>query len=268
MLNAFILYVLSMFLMGMNWIFFQAPTASFTNAGSFSPDGTNEMVGSIADSADFDATTELSFGCWVKGSGGVDFAGILAHWSAASRGYLIGVGGTGNNTKPRVQFCGSAGTSTCSQNKTVIADSAVIFDTAWHHVVATWDSGTILLYVDGSSVAWSYETDTGSFTTLFNSTANVTIANYDLSSFYMTGYVDECFIIKSVLSGATISSIYNSGSPNDLINDVGIAPSGWWRFESDSHYSNANGILDSSGNGNHGTGANLESGDINDPQVP
>lgn len=258
-----VLFVLAFFTLGMNWIFIQAPVASFTNAQSFGPDGTDEEINRLDDNL-LDATTALSFGCWVKGSSGINFAGIISHWIGSSRGYLLGLGGTGENTKPRFQFCGTGvgESATCGLEKTGVADSAVIIDGNWHHLGVTFSSGTVALYVDGASVAFTYDVNE-SFTSLYPSTANVTIGNYDGSSFWFIGNIDECFIdAANAYSAGTMANIYNSGTPTHLIDDEGLSPTAYWRFESDSNATTSFGILDETANAFHATGSNLEAADL------
>jgi hypothetical protein len=98
-----------------------------------------------------------------------------------------------------------------------------------------------------------------------NAAFDITISeSFNTTAAGFTGNVDECAIFTSVLSGAQITAIYNSGVPDSLSS---YSPGGWWRFESDSG-TGASEIIDASGNANHGTSTNFEAGDINDPDVP
>ena len=61
----------------------------------------------------------------------------------------------------------------------------------WHHIVATRESGTLKLYVDGSQVA------SASCTTNFDSTLSLAVgAQVSTGSNYFGGYISDCRIVK------------------------------------------------------------------------
>lgn len=81
-------------------------------------------------------------------------------------------------------------------------------DTNWHHLVTNYDgAGTWTLYLDGSSVGTASETPGVTIT------PNFMIGNLQTSlGFPYDGLIDEFAAWSRTLSGAEVTSVYNSGS--------------------------------------------------------
>lgn len=92
----------------------------------------------------------------------------------------------------------------------------------WFHVVATHESGSDKLYVNGSLEASG---SASNFST--TDAANLRIGSSSLFSLYHQGLIDEVSFFNSALSASDVTSIYNSGVPADLSS---LSPVGWWRM--------------------------------------
>ncbi len=114
-----------------------------------------------------------------------------------------------------------------------VAASGLIADTLWHHVAATQDGTSVVLYVDGTP------TQVGPYTSVFQFNTPVAIGaegnNYGNT---FLGQIDEVDVFNRALSGAEVAAIYAAGSagkcplPPPPVCDP--APSGlvsWWRGE-------------------------------------
>ena len=78
------------------------------------------------------------------------------------------------------------------------------------------------LYVNGS-----VQTSTLSLSSISYSTAtSAKIGSYYTGN-YLDGLIDEVSLFDSALSASDITSIYNSGVPNDISS---LNPVGWWRM--------------------------------------
>ena len=146
------------------------------------------------------------------------------------------------------------GTSSTAQDDSAshVADD----DSAWYHVVTTWDTtadggaGEIKLYVN--SVLQE--------TTAIGGTWSGTLAAADIAknsrsdAGYFKGYIDEVAIYNLALDADAITAIYNSGVGINLTRDVGNYDNasdltGYWKMEENTGTT----IVDSSGGSNTGT---------------
>ena len=117
-------------------------------------------------------------------------------------------------------------------------------DGNWHHLLGVFIASTDnwRVFVDGNSTpeinqtiaSWQY----------FDK--NVKIGQQGSQTNYFVGNVDECAYWLSDES-ANLSTIYNSGVPNNL-NDLSTPPLSWWRFED-----TGTTATDSGSGGNDGT---------------
>ena len=89
----------------------------------------------------------------------------------------------------------------------------------WYHLALVYNATSATFYLDGSSVA----TKTVDITT----TASRSMYYAGTLAYFFDGRMDELSIFDSALSGATVSSIYNGGTPTDL---TSLSPVHWWRM--------------------------------------
>ena len=121
----------------------------------------------------------------------------------------------------------------------------------WHHVVATYKDSTktLKIYLDGVLK------DTTIGTTSSNSASiSLSIGCYGSGvSAFFTGNIDEVGIFDVELSASDVTTIYNSGVPNDI---SALSPLGWWRMGDGDTYPT---ITDNGSGGNDGTMTNMSS---------
>jgi hypothetical protein len=135
--------------------------------------------------------------------------------------------------------------------------STQVNDGNWHHVVYISDGSAWKIYVDGA--------DEGTLTTVISGGASDGSWYGDLPSInalrigcqernlgttsFFNGNIDEVAIWDSALSSSDITSIYNSGVPNDISS---LSPAGWWRM-GDNDSGTGTTITDQGSGGNDGT---------------
>ena len=195
---------------------------SFTNTYSLAFDGVDDFLETTKTAA----LTTASLSMWVKVTG--NFA-VNERQSLASnddfnhgRDFIIADTPTTTNEAYIGMFAGGI-----IYGKTSASGGIPINDGNWHHLVWTYDgsagtSASINLYVDGQnqysnasySSYWSYEIK-------FQYFGKPTSANT-----YFSGSMDEVAYFDSILSSSEITTMYNSGVPNDL---TSLNPIVWLR---------------------------------------
>lgn len=132
----------------------------------------------------------------------------------------------------------------------VRSDTVQIPDNTWTHIAVTFDgtestaTDKLKLYINGSYVS---QVVTGSNTGLPQGTA--TVLNYigrTFSGIRQTGNIDELDIWDSTLTASNITSIYNSGSPNDI---TSLNPLSWWRMGDEATWDGSKWTLTDQGSG-------------------
>jgi hypothetical protein len=114
----------------------------------------------------------------------------------------------------------------------------------WYHGLVVRSSGTVTIYLNGSSVA--SVSNTGQFN---SSTSSSKIGDDNSNNPAFPGLIDEVAVWSSALSSSDITSIYNSGTPNDISS---LSPVGWWRMGDNDGGTGAT-ITDQGSGGNDGT---------------
>lgn len=119
----------------------------------------------------------------------------------------------------------------------IYVDTSFLSIDTWHHVVATYDGSNnvsgINVYIDGSLDNDSNGTS-GTITSISNSESLIIGARPNLSGAYeYAGNIDEVAIFDSALSSSDVTTIYNSGVPNDI---TSLSPTAWWRMGDESGY--------------------------------
>jgi len=202
------------------------------NTKSIDLDRASSQWLSITDASQtgLDITGDLSFMAWVKidqlpSTAGGNF-GLFGKWKvAASReGYMWQ--SQGDVMQLRYDVGGA----------TTYADSDAAFWVAgdvgvWRHVAVTVDvsAKAIVMYKDASIVA---STNGASSAASIGDNAQPFLLgrNWATDSQYLDGLMDEVGMYNAVLSGATITSDYNSGSGTERSSGESSIVGGW-RFE-------------------------------------
>jgi len=203
---------------------------TFPNTKSILLDGVDDFVncGDPSNLSFGNATTDspFSISAWIKVSaiGSTHYIvtkSLIVNSSAAKYEYLFYVSSSGNLVVSLYDGFRSIRRSTFSSGGPVSAG-------AWHHVAMTYNGvgGTnanqgVKLYLNNSLITASYSAN------------NTYVAMHNTSQAFKIGEstggnIDEVAVFDSELSASDVTSIYNSGVPNNL-NDLSTPPLSWWR---------------------------------------
>lgn len=233
--------------------------SSFASTNSFTFDGNLDFVtmGDVLQTSNTGADP-FSMSIWYKTTKAYTTM-IMTRWynSSPYGGYSMHM--TGNNML--TFFIGSfQGSAYILVRSNVLP---VHSDGNWHHLVATYDGSRtasgVNMYFDGSPLTINVNRDVApnyinTNTTEFMIGARGTTSNY---GFEFNGNLDEASYFDSVLDQDDVTSIYNSGVPNDI---SGLNPVGWWRMGEDATYAGGQWTLTDQGSGgNNGTSATIPS---------
>lgn len=189
--------------------------ASFASTNSMNFDGVDDCI-----DPDFTTgTNDVSISFWMKSSTAVNYNDIRIAFGARPT-----VGGTTYTIgRTRSQF------ATPTQLNAEINGtfgSTVLNDGNWHNLVYTLNFTTkeVKAYVDGNTTPEATKT----FPSWISNFQPFIGALPTLSNF-INGNVDECALWYSVLTTSDVTTIYNSGVPNNL-DDLSTPPTAWYRM--------------------------------------
>jgi len=155
-------------------------------------------------------STGLTISAWIKPSAFSGQRAIVSKWvgSQSQDQYLLMLSGN------KVMFAvGNSGTSASGHQGNISLST-----TAWHHVVATWDtSGTHQIYVDG---VLDINVVNNSFKTINNTSATeLTIGYQSNGSRYFLGSIDDVKLFNQKLDATEIQALHNETSiiQNNLV---------------------------------------------------
>ena len=149
-----------------------------------------------------------------------------------------------------------AGSSVSTQTNNAVTD------TNWHHLVVTASgaSGTLSVYLDGNTTpiaTASLGSVTSSSTQQDLAIGGRIISNSVNSS--LDGRIDEVSIWNTAISSADVSSLYNGGSPVDLLDSSSYDTDrtgdlfSWWRMGDGTEAASGSTVYDMSSNSNNAT---------------
>jgi len=237
-------------------------TPSFSNTKSIELDGIDDYV-NVANNSNLsfgngttDSPFSISFWVNLNSLSGNNNVFIGKDSGSPNREYAVGM--FSNSNKVRFFIKDNGGNSQQS-----IDSTTNLTTTNWFHIVTTYSgvggsnaADGMKIYINGS-----LETSTNiikqSYTAMKNTSALLTIGKINSTPSQISGLIDETAVFNSELSASDITSIYNSGIPNDI---TSLSPLSWWRFE-------GTGLTatDSGTGGNDGT---LENGVTRSTDVP
>ena len=149
----------------------------------------------------------------------------------------------------------------------LVFSTADVNDGNWHHVAITIDNDDYIFYVDGSTAgSGTFSTATGDCS-VSTTTSNMQIGSRSTdagvkgANNLFNGQVDELSIFNYKLTSGNITSIYNSGVPNNL-NDLTTAPILWYRMGEDATFATNWSLPDNGSGSNTGTSANMDLADL------
>lgn len=189
---------------------------------------------------DFNTDDTFSISCWLKRSGGTPnqeggFVTKMANVAGGSndsayQGYALY---TFDTLQKRPALLLLRDLSSNDFLRVIATDASTLNDTNFHNLVVTYNGNSDLsgvkMYLDGSSIALTEETDNlGISDSILTNTALAIggfVDNPDSTSqgnqvLNFDGNMDEVAIWTKVLSAAEVTAIYNSGSGVDLTNGI------------------------------------------------
>lgn len=199
------------------------------------------------------SSTSIAGASWMNGLTNLSWE----FWFKTSSGGTVALVGRSN--------AGSFGSADTNQWRAYMVSgqiTAQLFNTSWnplgavtspltyndnvrHHCVATWNGTTLILYIDGVSVASAAVAGT------LPSPATLPIEFGRMASnFPITGTFDEFALYGTALSAARVAAHYLAGSSPYATAVSMDTPSLYWRFNETTGTSGA--VIDSSGNARHG----------------
>jgi hypothetical protein len=192
-------------------------TASGFINGAYDYDGVNDEV-TVTDSDDFsfvtggtDTAFSISFWIYHDSTSGADTV-IAKQNQGTNEEWFIYLGGTGIII---VRMCSSVG------NNTEVFTTGTVSQSAWHHIVITYDGSEsisgVTIYLDGASASLDTPSVTGAgFTGFTNTAEDVRIGSRRVgggANNFFDGKIDEIGVWKGrELNLTEVASIYNDGA--------------------------------------------------------
>ena len=212
---------------------FAGCTPSFTNTYSLAFDGVDDYVDTGITTT---GTNDVSISCWIKTNetfayteSRCAFGGIDLTFGA---NYTLGRLGSefGSPDDMKVRVFNTFGTTKLNDN-------------SWHNIIYTYDytSKEVKVYVDGNTTP-----EISATVSLFRSKKIAIGWNGTTSSYHFEGNVDEASYFNSVLTPANVSSIYNSGTPNDISSISGLTA--WYRNGDNGSYKSPQWLIPNNSN--------------------
>ena len=174
--------------------------AGIANNYSMSFDGTNDFIDVGSFSLNANAGTVSA---WIKSSNTSDFQMIIGKFVSGSRQLQFR---TETNGKIRLILYKS------STVNSLLDSTGTVLDGNWHHVVFTYNSSGINLYIDGSASG----SNTTNITPVQASTDNFMIGARKISTpeKFFNGSIDEVAVWNTALTSTQVAEIYNGTGTN------------------------------------------------------
>ena len=212
----------------------------FTNQYSVSFDGTDDYI-TIPHNSVFNITGSITISAWFKLDSNTKYMSFLTKRASGSIAFQFYNTLTGGGLDGNLRFAPGDGSA--------YAGNSQIPTGSWNHGAIVVDNNSYTFYLNGSADG------TGSLTLNTTNSADLTIGKLGDTANYGDGNVDEVAIFNTALSASNITSIYNSGVPNDISS---LSPVGWWRMGDGGTWDGTNwSIPDASENSNTGTTTNM-----------
>ena len=194
-------------------------TPGFNNNNSVDLAGDDDIV-TCGNIASINSASNVSISCWVKAD---TFPGSTFN-------SLWGGGNTGGNATGRFWLTANSGRFNIYNGGTQnFSFTTTVSTGTWYHVVAVVSgSSNFTLYVNGSQV--------GGTVTTFTSLTSVSGNNFQMGGnptydpYFWDGLIDEFAVFPSALTSSQVTTIYNSGTPDDLST---YFPTVWLRMGDD-----------------------------------
>ena len=231
--------------------------APFSNEFSFEFDGVDERF-TTGLNLGFTSYPNFSISYWINTNASfTDFQSYFA--IAVNVSYGSGM------------FNFSAGRLNKTQTKLVVgvqgngsaSGTTALDDGQWHHIIQTYsDNGNntqrVRIYVDGNTTP---EVDLASTLSYAPLTGDLFIgARNSSNDRAFPGNIDEVSVFNTALGSSDITTIYNSGTPNDLSSHSNLIA--WYRMGDEANFESGTWTLTNQGSSsNNATSSNMEEAD-------
>jgi hypothetical protein len=176
---------------------------------------------SIADDPDFNFGPRMTAMVWVKGAP-QNTKTLISNWEnivANKGGWWMGSSENNPYDKLRVVITDD-GSYNSTHDKRYYTTNAIAFDSNWHYVGFTWNSGTLKLYIDGVEAVATKGWD-GEITSIYNNDVSINIGSYLSSGSpagYLTGFMDDVYLYGAAIPTSQIKEQYYAGLNSLLSN--------------------------------------------------
>ncbi len=224
--------------------------SSFASTNSFTFDGNSDYI-DMGNTLDFTNTDAFSISCWFKRtrSGVSEFLVSKQDSTSNSRGYTLLIPFDDNKVTVVIR------NNTASSGRLIVDCTTAITDTNWHHIVMTYDGSSsvsgINLYLDGNNNTGA---TSGTLSATISNSASFQIGAKNGGNEF-SGNIDEVSVFNLELSASDVTSVFNSGVPNDISS---LSPLSWWRMGEAANYAGGAWTLVDQGSGsNNGSSTTL-----------
>lgn len=184
-----------------------ALTGDSNTAVTLNNTGQSTQSGSVPNATGLNKTNNFSLELWIKRSSGRSgvlqaVAGKPLSTTTHNENYAIWL-----TTANKPQFEVGAGGS--GNKSAVITSSVAISDTTnWYHVVGTFASGVLKIYVNGALAGTN---SAAGFTTVTTNTSTFDIGHSGTTN-YLSGTLDEIAVYGTALTATQVTDHYNKGT--------------------------------------------------------
>tara|TARA_R100001079_G_scaffold109312_1_gene81667 strand:+ start:34 stop:2910 length:2877 start_codon:yes stop_codon:yes gene_type:complete len=219
---------------------------------SFNFDGVNDYI-NCGSASYLNGLSEFSLSCWFKLDTAASDRTIVSDWHYNNSPFghfaLQTIDASGSNYA--LYFFIKA---TSDGGGNWVKTSTILSENTWHNAVFTYNSGTVVCYIDSSSVSLTIN---GTIpTTLTNQDGNLNIGRFGgILDRYWDGEISNLSLFNKELTSTEVLKLYNSGVPSDLSN-FNPSPIAWWTLGSNSFFNGSNYICRDLIGSNDGTSAN------------
>lgn len=207
----------------------------------------------------FERTDAFSGSCWINLASSASTGMFI---SKSKNSTIVGYQFYVTATRDIIFFIGDFYSNNYLLARTVNSINA----STWYNVAFTYSGSSartgIKLYVNGVAQSLSYQGPTSITGSIVDSSVPFQISGRDGANLVLDGKIDEVAMFNSELSAPQVASIYNNGTPNNILP---LNPVSWHRFESLTTNSGVVTTADSSVNGLTGT---VENGAVLSTIVP
>lgn len=235
-------------------------TPAYSNQYSLTFDGVDDMVsmGDVLDMAD-DGSDAYSVSVWFKTTSTTSYQQLIGKQvnGGFNNGWNLMIFAAASQSQFR-GFLGSASGSRYLFFQT--SYSADVRSGNWNNVVMTYDGSQSVsgfsVYLNGNAITVTSITNNTPSGVANTSDFNIGVrGNAGSYTLPFNGSVDEASYFNSELSASDVTSIYNSGVPNDISS---LNPVGWWRMGENGTWNGSKWLLTDQGSGgNDGNGLNM-----------